>query len=545
MEHITHTVSQVTSELYGQTPEIRLDRPEPQFGDYATNVAMQLARPLGRNPREIADEIATKLRETGEFANVEVAGPGFINLTLTDSALLELTHVEPTQLRAGKLVVIETNNPNPFKAMHIGHGYNAILADTMANLYAVSGATVRRVSYHGDVGTHVGKSMWAILRDTGGDITNLEAIPESEHNTYMSRMYIEGSRAYKESEEVKAEVDKLAAQSFVLDDPAYKAIYDLCKKWSFDEIDQLVKRLGNVPITRRYVESETEVPGKLLIQERTPEVFTLSDGAYIFEGSKYGSFDNAYIASSGNGLYGAHDMGLIQLKYADFPELDECVVVTGNEQGAYFKGVIAASELAIPELKGKLFNYPTGLVKLTTGKMSSRTGEVLEIGWLFDEFGKAITARGGEPTDDIIAGALRYQFLKVKIGGDVVFDVNEAVALTGNTGSYLQYAHARACSILAKAEHVEPLADVRPEDRILVRKLGEYSEVVNTALAALEPHHICTYLFELAQEFNRYYEHNQVIGSDAEQHRLGLVALYADTLKAGLAILGIVAPTKM
>lgn len=538
-------IAQLLGEEFGIDTDVVLTRPEPQFGDFATNIALQLAGRLGKPPREIAEQIAAKLRTTGEFAAVEVAGPGFINLTLSSAALLELTKHEPVPARAGQSIVIETNNPNPFKAMHIGHAYNAILADTMANLLAVDGAKVHRVSYHGDVGTHVGKSMWAILRETGGDSAKLEAIPADEHNRFMSKMYAEGSHAAKESEDVKKEVDELAKQSFILDDPSYKAIYELCATWSYEEIDAIVARLGNVPIERRYVESETEQPGKKLIIAHTPEVFTQSDGAYVFEGSKYGSFDNVYIGSHGNGLYGAHDMGLIQLKYADYPDLDESIVVTGGEQGAYFKGVIAASELAIPALKGKLKNYPTGLVKLTTGKMSSRTGEVVEIGWLFDQFAQAIQGRGGEPTDEIIAGALRYQFLKVKIGGDVVFDVGEAVSLTGNTGSYLQYAHARARRILEKLADVQRPQEVRDEDRLLVRKLGEYREVVQLATRTLEPHHICNYLFELAQEFNRYYEKNQVIGNEYEAHRAGLVALYADTLRAGLMILGIAAPEKM
>lgn len=543
---MNETISQAVKKLFNQDLEVEVSRPDPQFGDFASNVALQLAKPLGRNPREIAEDLAAELRLAGDFSEVTVAGPGFINIRLNAAGLLAATRQDPTPTRSNQTIVIETNNPNPFKAMHIGHAYNAILADTMANLYAVSGATVRRVSYHGDVGLHVGKSMWAILRDTGGDKTKLTAIPVEERNRYMSKMYAEGSRAHKEDPEAKAAIDELAKQSFTLDDPVYKEIYDVCAQWSYDAIDAIVARLGNVPTVRRYVESETEQPGKQLIISHTPDVFTLSDGAYVFEGSKYGSFDNVYIGSNGNGLYGAHDMGLVQLKYADFPNLDESVVVTGNEQGAYFKGVIAASELAIPALKGKLFNYPTGLVKLSTGKMSSRTGDVLEIGWLFDEFKKAIEARGGVPDEEIVAGALRYQFLKVKIGGDVVFDINEAVSLTGNTGSYLQYAHARARGIMGKSETAPGLLTaVDDEDRMLVRKLGEYQDVVDVASRQLEPHHICTYLFELAQEFNRYYEKNQVIGSDKEAHRLSLVATYADTLKAGLTVLGIHAPDRM
>lgn len=539
-------IAQLVADEFGIDADVKLTRPEPQFGDFATNVALQLAGKLGKQPREIAEQLADKLRSSGEFAEVTVAGPGFINVKLSNDALLKQIRQEPIPHRAGQTIVIETNNPNPFKAMHIGHAYNAILADTIANLLAVDGARVHRVSYHGDVGLHVGKSMWAILRETGGDITKLEAIEPSERNRFMSKMYAEGSKAAKESEDIKKEIDELAKQSFILDDLTFKAIYDLCAKWSYDDIDHIVARLGNVPIERRYVESETEEPGKRLIIDHTPDVFVKSDGAYVFEGSKYGSFDNAYIGSNGNGLYGAHDMGLIQLKYADYPDLSESIVVTGGEQGAYFRGVIAASELTIPALKGKLKNFPTGLVKLSTGKMSSRTGDVVEIGWLFDEFGKAIAERGGEPTEEIVAGALRYQFLKSKIGGDVVFDIDEAVSLTGNTGSYLQYTHARARRILEKIDGGTQLpTEVRDEDRLLVCKLGEYHEIITLATQTLEPHHICTYLFELAQEFNRYYEKNQVVGSEQEAHRAGLIAVYADTLRAGLLILGIAAPEKM
>lgn len=539
-------ISQVVKQLFDQDVSVQLTRPDPKFGDFATNVALQLAKPLGKNPREIAEMIAENLRKEEEFSEVSVAGPGFINVKLSDQSVLNSLKKEPTTKRTGQTVVIETNCPNPFKAMHIGHALNAILADTMANLLAVDGAIVHRVSYHGDVGTHVGKSMWAILREIDGDVNKLNEIPADKRNEFMSRMYVEGARAAKESPEAKAEIDELAKQSFVLDDPLYKQVYEICKSWSFDEIDSNVRRLGNVPIERRYVESETEELGKSLIKEKTPEVFTKSDGAYVFKGSKYGAFDNVFIGSHGNGLYGAHDMGLIQLKYKDYPNLDLSITVNGEEQAAYFRGVIAASELSIPALKGKLFNYATGLVKLTTGKMSSRTGEVVTIGWLFDEFKKAIENAGGEPTDDVIAGALRYQFLKVKIGGDVIFDINDAVSLTGNTGSYLQYAHARARGILAKSDkEIAFPTELFDEDKMLVRKLSEYVDVVDRAKESLEPHHICTYLFELAQEFNRYYEKNQVIGSDKEAHRVGIVAIYADILKAGLAILGIVAPNKI
>ncbi len=547
MKHeLEQAVSAVVKELFAVDVTVELTRPEAQFGDYATNIALQLASKISKNPREIAEAVAEKLRENEDFADVRVASPGFINIRLSDAVLIRQVYARPQQPRKGTQVVIETNNPNPFKPMHIGHAYNAILADTMANLLAVSGADVKRVSYHGDVGAHVGRSMWSLLRYVNGDASKLEDIPEVERNEFMGKMYAEGARAAKEDEAARAEIDDLAKQSFTREDPLYANVYDTVFDWSFTELDAILARIGNVPIEKRYLESDADSKGVETVKAHVPDVFVESDGALIFEGSKHGAFDNVFVGSNGLGLYGARDMGLVQLKAEDYPGMSECIVVTGGEQGAYFRGVIAAAELALPQLSGKLKNYPTGLVKLSTGKMSSRTGDVLTIGWLFDEFGKAIEACGGEATDEIVAGALRYQFLKVKIGGDVVFDVAEAVSLTGNTGSYLQYAHARACGIITKSSYGFAMPrELYPEDTLLIRKLGEYHEVINLAMAELAPHHICRYLFELAQEFNRYYEKNQVVNDDKEAHRISIVALYADILKAGLSVLGIHAPERM
>lgn len=538
-------IAQIVKETFDVDIDVVVSRPEPQFGDYSTNVALQLAGRLQKAPREIAETLADKLRKGNDFAEVNVAGAGFINLKLSAKALLELTHKKPHPHRAGETVVIETNNPNPFKAMHIGHAFNAVLADTIANLLAVDGAKVYRVSYHGDVGLHVGKSMYSLLRYIDGDVSKLEAIPADERNSFMSRMYAEGSKAYKEDESAKLEIDDLAKQSFEPQSGLYVQVYDMCKAWSFEQIDQIVSRLGNVPVVKRFLESDADMRGVQIVNQNVPDVFQESDGALVFKGSEHGSFDNVFVASNGQGLYGARDLGLMVLKNEQY-HANKSYIVTGGEQRDYFKGVIAASGLALPELKDKTVNIPTGLVKLTTGKMSSRSGDVVEINWLFDEFAKAIEERGGVAEDEIIAGALRYQFLKVKVGSDVVFDVNEAVSLSGNTGSYLQYAHARARSILAKAEaEIKMPIEVHDEDRELVRKLGEYHEIVEQATRLLEPHYICNYLFELAQAFNRYYEKNQVIGSELQAHRVGLVAVYADILEAGLAVLGIVAPKKM
>lgn len=530
-------------DLFGVSVTVELTRPDEQFGDYASNVALKLAKEVGKNPREIAETLAEVLRTQSLVQDVSVAGPGFLNITLTDNVLLQEVAAAPESMEGE--VVIETNNPNPFKAMHIGHAFNAILADTIANILETSGKVTHRVSYHGDVGAHVGKSMYSLLKFVDGNPLKLNEIAPEDRNTFMSKMYAEGAKAYKEDEAAKATIDDLAKQSFTREDPVYAKVYEVCKAWSFEQIDAIVARMGNKPIKKRYLESEADQLGVDTVKKHIGDVFIESDGALVFPGSKYGSFDNAFVSSSGRGLYAARDLGLMQLKNADYPTATKSYIVTAEEQRDYFKGVIKAAELALPSLQGVTVNISTGTVKLATGKMSSRSGDVLEISWLFDQIQSAVE-QAGNSDEAVVIGALRYEFLRVRIGSDVIFDIEEAVSIKGNSGPYLQYAHARARSILRKAQNEAVFAtQLEAGERSLVRKMSEYADVVQRACQELMPHHICSYLYELSQQFNRFYEDNRVIGDDREAIRLGLVQQYADTLRAGLNILGIPAPDKM
>ena len=545
MEQLNILVADSITQLFDIDVDVVFSQTDERFGDFATNVALQIAKQVGKSPREIAEAIAENI--TGEIiTKVEVAGPGFINITLSDTALYSFTKLDVKKPLSGKSVVIETNNPNPFKSMHIGHAFNAIIADTLANLIEVAGASTYRVSYHGDVGLHVGKSMYSLLNYVAGHPEKLDDIPVEERNAFMSKMYAEGSTAYKNSPQAKEDIEELTKQSFTREDPVYALVYEKCKTWSFEQIDRDVIRLGNKPTERRFLESDAEVRGIKIVHDNTPGVFKQSEGAIIFEGSKYGSFDNAFISARGTGLYASRDLGLMQLK-DEYYHPYRSYIVTAEEQRDYFKGVIMASELCNPSSKGVTVNIPTGTVKLPTGKMSSRDGDVVDIAWLFDEVAKAITARGGKPDDQSVAAVLRYQFLQVRIGGDVVFDIKEAVSVTGNSGPYLQYAHARARSILAKVDEVQdkPLQGLWPDERSLLRKISQFNEVVNKSVNEMLPHHICNYLYELSQAFNRFYEKNRVIEDERQDIRLKLVLLYADTIKSGLELLGIHAPDKM
>ena len=210
--------------------------------------------------------------------------------------------------------------------------------------------------------------------------------------------------------------------------------------------------------------------------------------------------------------------------------------------------VLKSIEQFAPELTRATMHLTHGLVKMKGGvKMSSRKGNILRATDVLDAAESASTKANGRHDEQTSLGAVKYAFLRQRTGGDIIYDPEESVSLEGNSGPYLQYAHARARSILAKTENpaAATLGDLQPGERTLARKISEYPEIIQKAVDELMPHHVCTYLYELAQAFNRFYEHNRVVGDEREATRLHLVILYADVLKDGLGLLGIAAPDRM
>ncbi len=197
---MNQTIVDVIKDLYDMDVEVTLARPEPQFGDYSTNVAMQLAGRLQRNPREVAEEIVGALKTLGTFADAHVAGPGFINVLLSNDALVAEAEREPAKPLAGKVVVAEYSDPNPFKVLHAGHLYTTIVGDSIARLVEAAGASVHRVNFGGDVGLHVAKNMWATVKELGSiDAEKLDELEDDLHvrSAWLSARYVEGNDAYE------------------------------------------------------------------------------------------------------------------------------------------------------------------------------------------------------------------------------------------------------------------------------------------------------------------------------------------------------------
>jgi arginyl-tRNA synthetase len=550
-------VSELVQELFGvQTPVVVI-RPDAQFGDYATNVALQLAKPLGKNPRDIAEEIAAKLRENEDFTDVTVAGPGFINIRLDDAALLALTRKNPQPIYAGQKIVFEYSCPNAFKELHTGHLYQTVFGDIASRLMLVGGANLQRTSFGGDVGLHVAKCLWGMVDTLGGEHPEkLETVVEADsfaRSRWISSCYVRGAKAYEEQPDVKAEIDELNKTIYGFHasndhESPLARMYWTTRQWSFGYFDAFYK-LINVETMRYYPESETAVVGMEVVKEQLEKgLLKESDGAIVFEGDESKHLHTrVFVTSKGLPTYETKDIGVIWMEKQDYG-FDHRYLLTGNDQKEYMRVVFAAAEAFRPELAGTMTHFTNGTVKFADGKkMSSRLGNVTRGIDVIDIVREKVSelVEDKDLVETVTLGAIKYAFARYKLGGDIAFDIEETVSLQGNSGPYLQYAHARARRILEKTGAFTMPTEVRDEDRTLVRKLGEYTEVVEQSIRTLEPHHICNYLFELAQEFNRYYEKNQVAGNEHETHRAGIVALYADTLAAGLAILGIDAPEKM
>jgi arginyl-tRNA synthetase len=550
-------IAQLVADEFDQQVDVVLTRPDAAFGDYATNVALQLAGKVGRPPREIAEQLADKIRATDGFADVTVAGPGFINIHLEPQQLLELVTREPVPQYPGQVIVLEYSCPNAFKELHTGHLYQTIFGDILSRLLVVSGAKLHRTSFGGDVGLHVAKCLWGMVNSFGGEYPEkLETIDSDPfaRARWISECYVDGASAYEQSDDNKAAIDELNTTIYGFHDnndheSPLAQIYWTTRQWSFDYFD-VFYRLIQVDTMPYYPESSTAPVGMKVVKEQLAlGKLKESEGAVVFEGDeKKHLHTRVFITSQGLPTYETKDIGVIWQEREDY-HFDHRYLITGNDQREYMRVVFAAAAAFDPTLDGTMTHLTNGTVKFADGKkMSSRLGNVTRATDVVDIVREKVAeiVEDKSIVEDVTLGAIKYVFAKYRLGGDIAFDIEETVSLQGNSGPYLQYAHARARRILEKTgDKTVSLTDVYDEDRTLVRKLGEYSEVVELAARSLEPHHICTYLFELAQEFNRYYEKNKVIGDTKEAHRLAIVATYADTLHAGLTILGIAAPDKM
>lgn len=537
MHELSNLIKTAVKNVFNVEIEPELTWPDEKFGDYSTNVALKLGKQLNKNPREVAVAVAGKMHGQSELTEVSIAGPGFINFKMSDKALASManTATDLAQSLKDNEILVEFGDPNPFKEMHIGHLYSYIAGDSICRLLEASGATVRRLSYHGDVGLHVAKAIWAM---------QTEAKSNDGQSLDIGGYYRLGNEAYEGSEEAKQQIQVINEHIYKRDNESINKLYQSGKEASFKYFDGVLSDLA-IKTDKRYFESESAETGTQFVRAHIGKVFKESEGAIIFDGERVGLHTRVFITSKSLPTYEAKDLGLAELKDRDYPAANRSIIITAHEQSEYFKVMLAALLEFDEKLAAKTMHISHGFVTLSSGKMSSRKGDVYSASSLLHDVETEAKKRyPSSPTSTHLA-AIRYGFLKHRLGSDIIYDLAESVSLEGNSGPYLQYAHARARSILSKKQsNLTDTGDIKLDaaERSLARKISQYPEVVKQATIELLPHHICTYLYELAQNFNRFYEKSRVIGDNREAVRLKLVESYTKVLKNGLGLLGIEAP---
>ncbi len=532
---------------------VELSYPEEVFGDYATNVALKVANQTGLNPRQLAEKLSDDLKiKLGDLVDsIEVAGPGFINIRLNEAALVEASRERSERPLEGQVVVAEFSDPNPFKDLHAGHLYTSVVGDAIANLLETAGAKVYRVNYGGDVGLHAAKAIWSMLQEFGGENpAKLADINVKKRSEWMAQAYVRGSEAYESDEIAQRSIQDLNKRIYEVQaehdtNSALGQIYWTTRKWSYDSFNDFYASI-KVKFDRFYPESEAVPLGIATVRQQLERgVFEKSDGAVVFKGEKFGLHTRVFINSQGLPTYEGKELGLFQLKKRDYHP-DRSIIITGNEQEQYMAVVLKALEQFEPELAVSTTHLSHGLVRLSGGKkMSSRKGIILKATDILEVATEAAKEVSDAVDERVVLAAIKYSMLKQRLGGDIIFEPKESVSVLGNSGPYIQYAHARARSILAKADInavSKDVANLNGDERSLLLKLSRFTAVLNQAVAELSPHLLCTYLYETTQAFNRFYESNRVIGDPRESIRLSLVLMYADRLREGLKLLGIEAP---
>ena len=625
--------------------DVKIEHPSQEnYGDYSTNIAMILAGRPGMKPRELAEKIAEELNKyikehqsrtpltdslshqdvkkshiitkeepkvPGQVLEIAtVAGPGFVNLTIRTDYLSSLMNrvlgkgngVISSQI-SGKKIVVEYTDPNPFKELHLGHFYSNIIGESLSLLFEMCGAQVWRADFYGDVGMHVAKSVWGMMKKMESEnvsLDKLEKLSIAQRQKFLGQGYALGVREYEENEAIAENIRDInylvyvAAQNILQKKKGWTPIvnykqyiegkqsnldeifpvYEAGLRWSLEYFETIYKRLGT-KFDGYYPESWVGEYGMKLVEEGLKKgVLEKHEGAVIFKGEKYGLHTRVFVNKLGLPTYEAKDFGLAPAKYNDF-KYDASLIVTGKEIKEYFHVVLKVMRLIVPELGNRTLVLSHGMVKLPQGKMSSRSGNVITVEGLLDEakvhslkIMKNIDVSESEKqvvAEAVAMGAIRYALLKGGPENDVVFDFEKSVSFEGDSGPYLMYTYARCKSVLRKSQGSENLKPEtynlkpNPEELSLLRTLYRFPEVVVEAAKNLSPNLICSFLFDLAQKYNLFYNKHSILNPDNRQQttdnkepfgdpqgkqlianfRLSLTSATSIILHRGLHLLGI------
>lgn len=560
-EKIKRAIEKVLADLGIQAPEIKLEHPaDLAHGDFSTNVALTVKT----DARKIKEELEKNL--PAEVEKIEIAGPGFINFYLSEKffaeALKEILDKREdfgrSEAGKGKKAIIEYSSPNIAKPFTVGHLRSTIIGDAVANLLTASGYEVIRDNHLGDWGTQFGKLIVAIKKWGNFDAIKKSDNPIKDLVALYVKFHDEAEKNATLEDEARAEFSKLESG-----DSEAKKIWQECINLSLAEFAKIYQRLG-VSFNTQYGES-------FFIDKIAPvhdelikkNLLTDSEGAKVVMFEEETKLPPLIIEKSdGSTIYATRDLAADLWRKKEYnPDL--IINEVGSEQALYFQQIFKTEELLGWFKPDQRVHVMHGLYRFKEGKMSTRKGNVIWLEEVLDEAVKRASEFNAEPAvaEAVAIGAIKYNDLKRDSKQDIIFDWDEILNLKGNSGPYLQYTYARTKSILEKA-------GVSGEERTLIcefpsltvskegllsseltpveKLLYRFPEVVERAAREYAPHHLCTYLYELASAFSSYYADHQIVSDEPESlYRVALTAAVGQVLKNGLTLLGIATPEKM
>lgn len=569
---------------------IQLQKTRKDFEGNITLVVFPLIRLMKKSPAEAGEELGNYLKELPEIKDFNVV-KGFLNLVVESSywtGFIKESAFDPQYGIQDKTVppetvLVEYSSPNTNKPLHLGHIRNNLLGSSISKILEANGMRVKKVNLVNDRGIHICKTMLA-WEKWGNNQTPADTGIKGDH--FVGDMYVKFENAYRKEieklisggmteEQARREAPLIKEAQEMLrkwedGDNEVNALWKMMNNWVYEGFDVTYGRLG-VSFDKIYYESETYHTGKRIVEEglKNSVLKRKDDGSVWADLTHRGLDEKLLLRSDGTSVYITQDLGTAVLRQRDY-NADKMFYVVGNEQDYHFKILSLILDELGYEWADSLQHISYGMVELPSGKMKSREGKVVDADNLIDEMietaGRLSSELGkldglsegekGNIVNIIGMGALKYFILKVDPKKNMIFNPEESIDFNGNTGSFIQYTHARVCSLLKKStEHgIEPgnnelsgLSLSHKETRV-ASLLHEFPSVVSEAGKTCSPALIANLIYELAREYNQFYHDHPVIkekNTALRDFRLLLSTLTGSVIKRGMGLLGIEVPEKM
>ena len=586
---ISQVVASSVEALYGavDSAQLQIQKTRKEFeGDY-TLVTFPLLKMSRKSPEATATEIGEHIVANCEQVSAFNVIKGFLNLQLAPSFWADrfAAAVEDENFGFGaptnRTIMIEYSSPNTNKPLHLRHIRNNLLGYSVAQILKANGHNVIKVNLVNDRGIHICKSMLAWQLYGGGETPESSGM-KGDH--LVGKYYVEFDKHYKaqikelveggmsEDEAKKKAPIMLSAQEMLrkweAKDPEVYELWQRMNGWVYEGFDVTYKALG-VDFDKVYYESETYLLGKSLVQDGLDKgvFFRKEDNSVWIDLESDGLDQKLLLRGDGTSVYMTQDLGTALSRFEE-NKLDDMIYVVGNEQNYHFQVLKLVLKKLGYDWSDNIYHLSYGMVELPEGKMKSREGTVVDADDLIEdmvdtaremsqELGKldgCSEAEANEVCRMVGLGALKYFILKVDPKKTMLFDPRESIDFNGNTGPFIQYTHARICSVLRKAEEAgidyKGRADVEllSEEVELIKAITEFPAVVASAGENFAPSVIAAYAYDLAKSFNGYYHDHSILREEDEakrKMRLQLASEVALVIRRAMKLLGIDVPQRM